>query len=217
MELKKILSLFSELDTPSTHELLEKAQQIEVPANTTLFRQGDSCKNYLLVLEGNIKVFTRAENGREIVLYRLGSGDSCVLTTSCLFGNTQYSAEGVSDTDITALAIPAALFRESVEQSEIFRNHVFKAFSSHLSSLIGLVEEVAFGRLDIRLAKCLLSQCGPSSILKTTHQELATELGTAREVISRQLKELEIQGLVELGRGSVRITDKTALEKIIAK
>lgn len=214
MDLKQIFTIFAELDNPNTRALLEKAQQIEVAANTTLFRQGDSCKNYLLVLEGNIKVFTRAENGREIVLYRLGSGDSCVLTTSCLFGNTHYSAEGVSDTKVTALAIPAELFKASVESSEIFRNHVFKAFSSHLSRLITLVEEVAFGKLDIRLAKYLLSQCEPGCVLKTTHQDLATELGTAREVISRQLKELETHGLLELARGSVRITDKTALEKI---
>ncbi len=216
MDLKKTLALFNELNSPSTLAILSKADQITVPAKTTLFRQGDLCKNYLLVLDGVIKVFSRAENGREIVLYRLRGGDSCVLTTSCLFGNVNYSAEGLAETEVTALTIPGKLFNEAVQNSEIFRQHVFKSFSSNLSSLIGLVEGVAFGRLDMRLAKYLLEQCDPSLTIKVTHQDLATELGTAREVISRKLKDLETQGLLEISRGYIRITDKDALKEISA-
>ncbi len=216
MNLEKILSLFSELDNPSTRELLKNANQITVPAKTILFRQGDQCKNYILVLQGEIKVFTRAENGREIVLYRLVSGDSCVLTTSCLFGNVKYSAEGIAETEVTALVIPARLFHDSVQSSDVFREYVFRSFSTHISSLITLVEEVAFGRLDIRLAKYLLDHCDRQLTITTTHQELATELGTAREVISRQLKELEIQGHLALKRGSIHIINKAALMDISA-
>ena len=216
MDLKKTLALFNELNSPATLAILSKANQMTVPAKSTLFRQGDLCKHYLLVLDGVIKVFSRAENGREIVLYRLSAGDSCVLTTSCLFGHVNYSAEGIAETEVTALTIPGKLFNEAVQNSEIFRQHVFKSFSANLSSLIGLVEGVAFGRLDMRLARYLLEQCDAELTIKITHQDLATELGTAREVISRKLKDLEMQGLLETSRGYIRITNKEALNTLSA-
>ena len=206
----------SEIDDAVVNELMDTAGTINMPANTTAFHQGDACSNYLLILKGRIKVMTRAENGREIVLYRLGGGDSCVLTTSCLFGNARYPAEGVSETAVTALAIPAARFNDAIQHSKPFREFVFASFSSHLGSLIALVEEVTFGKLDIRLARHLLTQCSANSILATTHQELATELGTAREVVSRLLKDFESRSWVKLSRGSIKVVDKQALENIAA-
>ncbi|MBT8128755.1 MAG: Crp/Fnr family transcriptional regulator [Gammaproteobacteria bacterium] len=196
------------------NELMNNAGTITMPAKATAFHQGDACSNYLLILSGSIKVMTRAENGREIVLYRLGDGDSCVLTTSCLFGNARYPAEGVSETDVTALAIPAEEFHRAIQQSKPFREFVFSSFSSHLGSLISLVEEVAFGRLDTRLARHLLKLGGTDRVLETTHQQLATELGSAREVISRQLKDFESRGWVKLQRGSIEIIDTQSLQAL---
>lgn len=192
-------------------QLFDASNVVTLPENSTVFHQGDSCNNYLIILEGKVKVFTRAENGREILLYRLFNGDSCVLTTSCLFGNKNYPAEGKAETATSALAIPASRFNEAMQQSTTFREMVFSAFSSHLSDLITLVEEVAFGKVDVRLAKHLLSQCDDDSTLTSTHQNIATELGSAREVISRQLKELESKGLIILNRGNIKIIDKAAL------
>ena len=206
----------SELNDAVIDQLMENAATINLPASTTAFHQGDACSHYLLILKGSIKVMTRAENGREIVLYRLGDGDSCVLTTSCLFGNSRYPAEGISETDVTALAIPAKPFNEAIKQSQPFREFVFNSFSSHLGSLIALVEEVAFGKLDIRLAKLLLEACTENGALETTHQQLATELGSAREVISRLLKDFESRGWVKLSRGSINILDKPSLENVAA-
>ena len=196
------------------NDLMNNAGTITMPAKATAFHQGDACSNYLLILSGSIKVMTRAENGREIVLYRLGDGDSCVLTTSCLFGNARYPAEGVSETDVTALAIPADDFHRAIQQSRPFREFVFSSFSSHLGSLISLVEEVAFGRLDIRLARHLLKLAGNHQVLETTHQQLATELGSAREVISRQLKDFESRGWLKLQRGSIEIIDTQSLQTL---
>lgn len=201
-------------DTVAT-QLLDSANLVSLKKNTTVFHQGDACSNYLIVLEGKVKVFTRAENGREILLYRLLKGDSCVLTTSCLFGQKNYPAEGHTETDVIALAIPEQKFNDALKNSEKFRAMVFSAFSSHLSNLITLVEEVAFGKLDIRLAKHLLSQCDDDNLLTSTHQNIATELGSAREVISRQLKELEYKGIIKINRGNIQIIDTVALEKII--
>lgn len=197
-----------------TRDLLDASNIISLPEHNTVFRQGDSCKNYLIVLHGTVKVFTRAENGREILLYRLNSGDSCVLTTSCLFGNKNYPAEGQTETETTALAIPVNQFNKVLQQSSTFREMVFSAFASHLSALITLVEEVAFGKLDVRLAKHLLSQCDDKNFLTSTHQNIATELGSAREVISRLLKELESKGHITTGRGSIKINDMDALQNI---
>jgi CRP/FNR family transcriptional regulator len=202
-----------ELNDAVINDLMNNAGKINMPAKATAFHQGDACSNYLLILSGKIKVLTRAENGREIVLYRLGDGDSCVLTTSCLFGNARYPAEGVTETEVTALAIPAEQFHDTIQQSKPFREFVFSSFSSHLGSLIALVEEVAFGKLDIRLARHLLKHCTDIRTIETTHQQLATELGSAREVISRQLKDFESRGWLKLHRGSIEILDKQSLEE----
>ena len=196
------------------NNLMNNAGTINMPAKATAFHQGDACSNYLLILSGSIKVLTRAENGREIILYRLGDGDSCVLTTSCLFGNARYPAEGISETDVTALAIPAKKFHQAIQQSKAFREFVFGSFSSHLGSLISLVEEIAFGKLDIRLARHLLKLTKDNTTLETTHQQLATELGSAREVISRQLKEFQRRGWIEMTRGHIAIADRAALEAL---
>jgi CRP/FNR family transcriptional regulator, anaerobic regulatory protein len=203
-----------ELNDAVINDLMNNAGKISMPAKATAFHQGDACSNYLLILSGRIKVLTRAENGREIVLYRLGDGDSCVLTTSCLFGNARYPAEGITETEVTALAIPAEKFHDAIQQSKPFREFVFSSFSSHLGSLIALVEEVAFGKLDIRLARHLLKHCTDITTIETTHQQLATELGSAREVISRQLKDFESRGWLKLHRGSIEILDKQSLEEI---
>ena len=203
-----------EINDAVINDLMNNAGTVTMPAKATAFHQGDACNNYLLILSGSIKVLTRAENGREIVLYRLGDGDSCVLTTSCLFGNAVYPAEGISETDVTALAIPAEKFHQAIQQSKAFREFVFASFSSHLGSLISLVEEVAFGKLDIRLARHLLKLSINNTTLETTHQQLATELGSAREVISRQLKDFESRGWLKLRRGNIEILDKQALQGV---
>lgn len=194
--------------------LLDGAAEVRLPSRATVFHQGDQCSNYLLIIEGNVKVITRAENGREIVLYRLGPGDSCVLTTSCLFGNSRYPAEGITESDVLALAIPASRFHQAVQQSDAFRRFVFASFTGHLGSLITLVEEVAFGRVDTRLARHLLDYTEAGGSLQATHQELATELGTAREVISRQLKDFEQRQLVRLQRGSITVLDRDRLSEL---
>jgi CRP/FNR family transcriptional regulator len=214
---KNVLPQLAEIDAAGVGSFLDEAREVSLPAQTTVFHQGDRCSHYMLVLEGGVKVLTRALNGREIVLYRLGAGDSCVLTTSCLFGNTRYPAEGITESAVTALTIPAAAFQRALQDSAAFREFVFQSFSAHLASVISLVEEVAFGRLDSRLARQLLDHCDAELVVRTTHQALATELGSAREVISRLLKELEQQGRLELQRGSIQILDRAALEMLAAR
>ena len=219
MELtNKICHLFPDIDKSTNakgQNILDLSQQITIPSETTLFHQGDACQNYLLIISGSVKVFTRAENGREIVLYHISSGGSCVLTTSCIMTSDHYPAEGVTETDIIALAIPKTTFEQFLGDSNHFRHLVFSSYGERLSKLIRLVEEISFSKLDIRLAKYLLENGSVNTPIRTTHQTLATELGSAREVISRQLKEFENRGWVLLSRGKIEITNHDALEQLL--
>ncbi|WP_198263779.1 Crp/Fnr family transcriptional regulator [sulfur-oxidizing endosymbiont of Gigantopelta aegis] len=215
MELKNtILQLFPRLADASDkagNNILSQAQQMTIPKGTTLFRHGDQCQNYLLVISGSVKVITRAENGREVVLYHITRGGSCVLTTSCLMSSENYPAEGVTETDIVALAIAKSVFEQYMAESKAFRQQVFRSYGDRLIKLITLVEEISFAKLDIRLAKFLLKNGSVNTPIRTTHQALATELGSAREVISRQLKEFENKGWVQLNRGKIEIMNHDAL------
>ncbi|HEX5637236.1 MAG TPA: Crp/Fnr family transcriptional regulator [Gammaproteobacteria bacterium] len=194
--------------------ILQHASPVTLPADTTVFRQGDACQNYILVQKGSVKVFTRAENGREVVLYRVGDGESCTLTTTCLFTNNKYPAEGITETEVQALVINRQDFNRGLEQSPDFRRMVFDSYSQRLTDIITLVEAISFGRIDTRLAKALLQHAVGEMTLHITHQDLAAELGSAREVISRQLKEFERRGWLILQRGSIELTNTRELENL---
>jgi len=214
-----ILRLFPKLSAAVDKNginILNNSQQITIPEGTTLFHQGDPCLNYLLIISGSVKVFTRAENGREIVLYHITSGGSCVLTTSCLISSEEYPAEGVTETDIVALAIPKPVFEQYMNESNAFQKQVFNSYGERLIKLISLVEEISFAKLDLRLAKYLLENGSVNTPIRSTHQALATELGSAREVISRQLKEFEHKGWVQLSRGKIEIRNYDALATLLS-
>ena len=195
--------------------IIAKAQKITLPIGITIFRQGSSCENFLLVTQGKVKVFTRASNGREIVLYRVEPGQSCTLTTSCLLANNDYPAEGITETAVNALVLSLADFTLGLDQSSSFRQFVFNTYGSRLCEVISLVNEVNFNRIDIRLAKQLINQVDHQQQINKTHQEIATELGSAREVISRQLKLFADKNWVTLSRGQITLTAQDKL-KILA-
>lgn len=207
---------FARLDPESARMLDSAARLATVPAGTALFQDGAECANYVLVIEGSIRVQKVAENGREIVLYRVESGQSCVLTTNCLIARDDYSAAGIAETEVKALVLPAATFRGLLGRSEPFRDFVFSAYASRISDLLMLIEEVAFGRIDVRLGAWLRQHMGVGGEIKATHQDLATELGTAREVVSRQLKEFERRGWVTLHRGRVVVKDSAGIATLSA-
>ncbi len=191
------------------------AQVVSLPAGQTVFEPGSACRNYIVVLDGAVKVRLLAASGREIVLYRVTGGETCVLTTSCLIQGTDYDAEAVTETPVTALLIPKAAFDDMMNDSGPFRRFIFSSFSTRLNELLGLVNEVAFGHIDKRLAAWLLARATGGQV-EVTHQAIAAELGTAREVVSRLLKELERRGLVALTRGEITITDEMGLRQLAA-
>ncbi len=185
-----------------------------IPAGTVLFRSGSPCRHYFMILDGTVRVGMVGANGREIVLYRVGRGETCILTTACLMARRDYGAEGMAETAVGALALPRGPFEELIAQSAGFRDFVFTSYGARLTDLILLVEEVAFRRIDVRLAGLLIQRAAGAGGLAITHQEIAVELGTAREVVSRQLKEFERRGWVALSRGRVTVVDGPALRAL---
>jgi CRP/FNR family transcriptional regulator len=204
------------INDPRWHTLMERAQIVDIPAGTTVFRAGEQCRNYLFVLDGTVRVEKIADNGREIVLYRVQSSETCVLTTSCLVANEHYPAEGITETAVRAVTLPAPVFHDALALSDEFRAFVFTSFGERIAELMSLVEAVALRRGDVRLAERLIELGDESGVVASTHHELAAELGTAREVVSRLLKEFERQGVVHLGRGRIEISDRPALKRLAA-
>ena len=204
------------LDAGVKDMLVKRSTVVSVPKDTVIFGPGKAPENLLLMLEGTVRVQQLAENGREIVLYRVHAGESCVLTTACLLAYEDYSAEGIAETAVTAVAIPRTVFDELVASSAEFRNFVFSAYSRRITDLFLVIEEIAFRRMDIRLAQRLI-ELAKDGVVAATHQQMAAELGTAREVVSRQLSEFQRREWVAQSRGEIRILDRKALEDLAGK
>lgn len=204
----------SRLEPPIRDLLLDSGRIVEVPEGTIVFGPGKSPENMLFLLDGTIRVRQISETGREIVLYRIHAGESCVLTTACLLAYDDYSAEGVAETTVRAAAVPRRVFDDLVARSDAFRTFVFATFSKRIIDLFLVIEEVAFQRMDVRLAQKIVELSEGGDILQTTHQKLSIELGTAREVVSRQLQEFQRRGWVEQARGTLILLDRAALKRL---
>jgi len=192
--------------------LMESASLVNIPAGQQVFASGSQCENYLLLLKGSVKAQLLSDNGREMLLYQVRPGDSCVLTTSCLLSGDLYPAEAFTEQETSAFVISSHAFYRCLEQSAFFREFVFKNFAARLSHVIGRLGEVVFEGIEWRLAKELLT--AEAEVLQITHQEIAIKLGSAREVISRNLKQFEAKGWVKLSRGTVTILDMKALQTL---
>lgn len=187
---------------------------IELPEGSRIFGPGQAPESFLLLLEGTIRVQQVSENGREIVLYRVQAGESCALTTACLMAYEEYQAEGIAESKIRAVAVQRALFDELIASSNEFRQFVFTAFSRRVTNLFRIVEDVVFSRIDVRLAQRLLELADRQGHVDATHQQLANELGSAREVISRQMTEFHRRGWIAAQRGSIALTNRNALKEL---
>jgi CRP/FNR family transcriptional regulator len=180
---------------------------------TVLFRENEICQGFPLVLEGEVRVSRTAGNGRELELYRVVPGEMCLVSSACLFAGQTFTARGIT-TQATRLAmLPAPAFRNALADAP-FRDFVLGLFAARMADLTALIEAVAFQRLDSRLAAALL---GHGSQLRTTHQTLADELGTVREIITRLLRRFERSGWVELSRECITIRDSVALRQVAAQ
>jgi CRP/FNR family transcriptional regulator len=200
-----------ELEPEHRAEMLGSIRFNRLTGGDIAYRQGQHCQAYVMCIAGRTRVFKTSESGREILLYQVGPGETCVLTTSCLMAGSPFPAESTAETDVLLAALPAPVFHRLLTVSVPFRQFVLNNYGDLLSSLITLVDEVAFASLDLRLARRLLAEADAQGVVAKTHQQLALDLGSVREVISRYLGEWERMGWVRASRGSIEVRDRGAL------
>ncbi len=196
-------------------EVVESSHIVSLEPGACLFRAGQTCKHFLFLLEGSIRVQKLSPDGHEITLYHITPGQTGVLSTTCLLADRCYPAEAITETLVHALLVPKLHFQTALASAEPFRKHIFSIIEKGISELVTLLEEVAFGPMEQRLAQRLLRIKDDNDCIKITHQALAAELGTAREVVSRLLKELEKRGYVKLFRGRIEIMDLVGLHRLV--
>ena len=187
---------------------------MHVPAGSVLFRPGDDAKGFVLVHSGRVAVYLTGKSGREILLYAVEPGETCIQTTLGLLGGQHYTGEAVAETPVTLSLVPRGLFMDLMAHSGGFRTFVFRAFADRMGEVTRVLEQVAFVKVEARLAALLLERADPSGTVELTHQAIATAIGSAREVVSRRLETLRARGWVTLDRGQIRIGDRAALRAL---
>jgi CRP/FNR family transcriptional regulator, anaerobic regulatory protein len=205
---------FKGLDKMSGEHLRLLRSGVHFPvleAGAIAYRQDWECPNYLMCIEGQTRVFKISSSGRELLLYKVGTGGTCLLTTQCLLSKTRFPAESIAETRTTLAAVPAGLFHELMAASPTFRDVVLDDYAKLLTSMFSLVDDLAFATVEQRLARRLLAEADADSVVAKTHQQIASDVGSVREVVSRQLGEWERAGVISLQRGQVQILDRAAL------
>ena len=198
----------------SVPDCLIEFETAALPAGSVVFHAGDLCSNFYFVLSGSIRVDLMSSEGKSVLLYRIGPGETCILSTSCLMSNEEHCAEAITETEVKAIAVPKFDFERLLNSSKSFRELVFQSFSLRLVNMMAKIDEVGFASLDKRLAMRLLDKRDHAEIIKTTHEELARDLGSAREVISRKLMDWETKEIIERGRGTIRIRKTAELQQL---
>ncbi len=197
------------LDDPAWLATLNKMEILSLPPGSVVFRPGDPCANLLFLIDGHVRVFMHGENGREMAISHLSGGELCVFTLTTLLQGRNYSATALTETRARAARLPAAEFREAFARSRGFQDYVLSELARRQQHTLLLLQEVAFERLETRLAGFLMRQASrdQQAAVRMTHQQIACELGTTREMISRLLKDMEQRGCVRLRRKRIDVLD----------
>jgi CRP/FNR family transcriptional regulator len=212
VQIARVLPILRNADPQLAREFRQAAFFARIPAGRDVFVEGDRVEAIALFLSGVVRVYKIGETGREITLYRFGLGESCILTANTILSDKSFPAIATVEEDAEAVMIPADIFRGWVRRYDLWREFVFDLLSQRLVGVMAVVEEVAFRRMDTRLAAFLLGRCQGQNPLRLTHQEIAAELGSSREVISRLLEGFASEGLIRSARGMVEVLDFEALQ-----
>lgn len=216
IQIEAVLPFLNDSSAPITREFYAHAFPAALPAGHTVFAEGDACGAFAIVLEGSIRVYKVGETGREITLYRVTTGESCMLTINCIMSQRDFPALAVVDKACRAMLVPNETFRQWVHTHAPWRNYVFDLLSRRLAGVMTVVDEVAFRHMDARVAELLLRTAKTSGEpVRITHQAMASELGTSREVVSRILEDFADAGMIETGRGSVTLRSLERLRAIV--
>lgn len=208
----RVLPVLQQADLPLKREFQEEAFFARIPAGKDVFVEGDRSDAIALLISGVVRVYKIGETGREITLYRFGLGESCILTANAILSQQSFPAIATVEEDAEAVMITAETFRDWVRRYDLWREFVFDLFSQRLSTVMMIVDEVVFQRMDRRVASLLLERARLKNPVRITHREIAAELGSSREVISRLLDDFVGEGIIQTGRGSVEILNFELLE-----
>ena len=208
--IRALFDVYPELEQPDNLpwvELLKQASLVDLPADNVLVRQGTSCSNFLFLLEGTVRVYQVSEDGREMTLYRINPGDICLMSLSSLLNDKPFKADAATETKIKALILSVDNFHLAMKYCDPFRSQVLSSLVNSVCEIMHNSYDMAFEPLELRLA-CLLGRMferHQSDTLDVTHHQLAMELGTSREVVSRILKRLEKQQCITLARAQIKV------------
>lgn len=205
-ELQEVFTFLRQAPAEVMARLVENGRIRSLGSESRLYWEGDTCSQIAFVLTGEIRVFKTGPTGREITLYEIGPGETCILNASCILSAKTYPADAVTLTEVRMFLLPAKVFQELINTSPLFRSFVFALLSERLVTVFQLIEEIVFGHLDQRLLD-YLEEKSEDSVLQATHQVIANDLGTSREVVSRLLKDLERRGRIRLQRGRIILNE----------
>ena len=211
--MQKLMSSSAVDNDPAFDALLANAMITRLRPQEFVYHSGSACDSFPIVLSGTVRVQLTSTSGRAVTLYRIDPGESCVVTTSCLLNGDNYPAEAIAESDVEAFVVPTDSFHKALGCSPGFQQYIFGGYSASLTNIIAKIEQLAFVSVDARLSSALLliDENGENRV---THQELASELGTAREVISRRLKRFESEGWIRLARGQITVSDRAGLQRL---
>lgn len=210
------LPVLQRADARLTHDFQQAAFFARIPAGHDVFLEGDRVDAIALLISGTVRVYKTGATGREITLYRFGNGQSCILTANAILSQKTFPAIATVEDEAEAIMVPADSFRRWVSQYDLWREFVFDLLSQRLASVMAIVDEVAFGRMDARVASLLLGRTSLQNPINMTHQEIAAELGSSREVVSRLLEDFAARGLIRVNRGQVEVLDEAGLKSRIS-
>ncbi|MGG4340565.1 Crp/Fnr family transcriptional regulator [Paenibacillus lautus] len=215
-EIKRITDILPCLSTVSHHDW-HHAELVSVgPSTPHRIQEGHMLQHAMFMVKGSVRIHRISEQGREITLYRVQGGQSCVLMMASILGDCEYEATASIEVESEVLLIPVGVFKEWMDHYKPLRQFIYQQFMQRITAVTNLLEDIAFKPMNYRLAHFLYTNTNDDlTALKITHEQLAVELGTAREVISRMLKDFQNQGILSLSRGNIRLTDRLALEEII--
>ncbi len=210
-QIAEVLPFLKKTDSELAREFRQVASYARISAGKDIFVEGDAVQSIALILSGNVRVYKIGENGREITLYRFGLGESCILTANAIMNQQTFPAVALVESEAEAIMVPADTFRDWMRRYEEWRTFLFELLSQRLADVMAIVDEVVFHRMDARVAALLLRRTDQGTIVQITHQEIAAELGSSREVISRILEGFEAAGLIASARGQVEVLDADEL------
>lgn len=210
-KLAQSLPFLQSADSALVREVRQAATFARIPAGHDVFVEGDRVDGIALLLSGVVRVYKVGETGREITLYRFGTGQSCILSANAIINQQSFPAIATVEQEAEAVLIPSDTFRTWIRRYDAWRDFVFDLLSQRLSTVMAVVDEVAFRRMDARLASFLLNQLRVQNPMRLTHAQIAAELGSSREVISRLLEDFSSSGWIRSGRGEIEVLDPEGL------